>query len=1151
MAVENKVGVEVGVSVTGQQDLGALGQQIDQTGQHAQQLGQQGQAAGAGLNAAAASAQGAAQGLAQTGDAAEQAGDKLGATRQGLKSISTQLDELQGKLQSTAKDLTSSIGGLFAAAKLKGYAQDIITVADAYGQMAERIKMATPEAAEFDMVQRRILESANLTYRPLAEQQELYIRTADALRSLKYNTSEALDITDSFSYLLTTNAASGERAANAISAYAKSIQSGKVDALSWQSMLAATPTIVDAIASATGRTTAEIRQMGITGSLTVRDLNEGLRQSVDVNKQAASQMSATVTDAVTRLANTWQVYIGEANKASGATRNIVTLLDTLSANLDTVVTVAVKLGEAVVAALGMRALGALKSYVAQQVLAAEATASGARAAQAQSAALGAGAVAAQRHTAAINTNTAALAANAVAARASSAATAQQAVAHQAAAAGMGVTGSAVTGVASKLGGLATAARLAGRAFLPLAALDFALNFREYGKWIGEAAAKLMGYKDRSEELARQWKINEEIVNQSIQARRELARKIQEAIDKQFELSAAAKDAVGKFDELTKAGDKASEAVGKIVKSFDLTKFDGIKDFSATLDKLAADGKLAANEFQDAWAQALDGKDLLQFETMARTAFAGSAREADRLAQLMDATLREAVKRTGLDYDVLQGKIGAAARSAINDTDRIIGGLDQLKAQGVDTGQVLATSISNAIANADSQQAIESVRAQIESVRDVLGKEVTNGLLDQAKEKSDALADALDRATPGINSVREAMSKLGVTSEATLSKAAEDAKKAYEKIESSGTASTRELQAAFKKAADAAIDAADGVAPEWVRMKAAARGYRLEVDQSGQAHLKLGEKARTGADEVAAAFARMGVKTQAQLTEAARQAQKDFTTIQMSGQATAEQLQIAFRRYAEASIAANNGVADESIRAEAAQHGLVIAIDETGKAVVRTAEEMERATNRVAKGWDKVSSSIDKAGKAQERFSKAGKRLGEGVQEIGDGQFRNADKWASDESGKAMSFGMNESSFNQYIARNFGEQFIGNQAAMKAANLKMNLDYWDNLGLKDIDGSMGDMRRELERLKREMDKQREQDRLARQQKPESAGGDGAEPNTPPQAGAGAGASKSTGATYVNNITLAGKKHSVTTADASSQQALEQLLRQLADDKARSA
>lgn len=115
-------------------------------------------------------------------------------------------------------------------------------------------------------MQQRLLASANTTYRALSEQQELYIRTADALRSMGYETSAVLDITDSFTYLLATNAASADKGAAAIDAYTKSIQSGRVESESWQTMLAATPTLVDAIAKVTGKTTEQVPKPPSTSS---------------------------------------------------------------------------------------------------------------------------------------------------------------------------------------------------------------------------------------------------------------------------------------------------------------------------------------------------------------------------------------------------------------------------------------------------------------------------------------------------------------------------------------------------------------------------------------------------------------------------------------------------------------------------------------------------------------------------------------------------------------------------------------------------------------------------------------------------------------------------------------------------------------------
>lgn len=301
--------------------------------------------------------------------AADQAALRSQELGRSLDDTASRSQALEGTLTQVAK----AVSGLFAASKVWDFAKDTIAVADAYGQMAERIQMATGNADEYDLVQRRLLQSANLTYRALSEQQELYIQTADALRSMSYSTADVLDITDSFSYLLTTNAATVERGRNAIDAYTKSIQSGRIEVDAWQSIMAATPTIVDAIARSSGKTAEEVRRLGITGQLSIADLNEGLRQTVELNKEAAAGMSATVKDAVTRLANTWSVYVGEANRAHQSTEKIVWLIDQVSKNLDAVVAIAVTAGEVMVAVWGVKALNALKAYTAQLSLAAAET----------------------------------------------------------------------------------------------------------------------------------------------------------------------------------------------------------------------------------------------------------------------------------------------------------------------------------------------------------------------------------------------------------------------------------------------------------------------------------------------------------------------------------------------------------------------------------------------------------------------------------------------------------------------------------------------------------------------------------------------------------------------------------------------------------
>ncbi|TKR55710.1 hypothetical protein D7I39_10080 [Allopusillimonas ginsengisoli] len=285
---------------------------------------------------------------------------QFGKTDKAAKDAQFQMTKTATAVRGLGKESTSassSIGGLTKVLggllTLQGIG-NLIGMAEAYNEMAERIRMATASQAEYEQVQQRLLATANGTYRALSEAQEVYILTADSLRSMGYSTDQALDIVDSLSYSFVKNAASTQRADSAVSAFTKSIQTGKVDAQGWQTIIAATPTIINDIANASGKTTAEIRKMGAEGKLTADMLNEGLRQSLDANKAAADGMATTVKDAFTAMKNSLSVFVGEANTASGATQVISSAILVLAENIDTVVKLLVAAGA-----------GALAKYVAQ------------------------------------------------------------------------------------------------------------------------------------------------------------------------------------------------------------------------------------------------------------------------------------------------------------------------------------------------------------------------------------------------------------------------------------------------------------------------------------------------------------------------------------------------------------------------------------------------------------------------------------------------------------------------------------------------------------------------------------------------------------------------------------------------------------------
>ena len=254
-----------------------------------------------------------------------------------LGRVDEAFDRAGDRARDAAGLIKSALAGAIGAASIG----KIIETADSYGQMSDRIGMVTKNVAEYDLVQQRLLETAQRTYRPLNEAQELYIRTSASLKAMGYNTGQALDVMDSFSFLLVTNAASADKAKSAIDAYSKSLQIGKVEAGEWQSILAAMPSVVETIAKATGKTAEEIRSLGAQGKLSLEVLTDGLQKTAAANGLLADGMTTAVRDAIQGLSNSFTVYIGRLNETTDFTGTLVTGVKSLSDNFETLADVAI------------------------------------------------------------------------------------------------------------------------------------------------------------------------------------------------------------------------------------------------------------------------------------------------------------------------------------------------------------------------------------------------------------------------------------------------------------------------------------------------------------------------------------------------------------------------------------------------------------------------------------------------------------------------------------------------------------------------------------------------------------------------------------------------------------------------------------------
>ncbi|NAR87845.1 tape measure protein, partial [Acinetobacter haemolyticus] len=287
------------------------------------------------------------------------------------RSLANELDSIER----TGDFATKSTDRLSVATRqLAGYMAGIVTVskavsmADGYTQMAARIRNATDDAKEYDLVQKRLFDTANSTYRALSEAQEVYLGLAGGMKALGYATKDTLDVSDSLSFSFVANAARADQAQSAIDSFSKAMAKGKVDADAWISIVSAADNVIADMAKTTGMSEVQIRKLGAEGKISLEDLIRTLKVTRDQNKALADSMENSLADGLTKLSNGVTRYLGELNIAMGVTGEAAGALGILADNIETVMDVAMLGGVAYLTKAIISQTTAMRTRIATSVV---------------------------------------------------------------------------------------------------------------------------------------------------------------------------------------------------------------------------------------------------------------------------------------------------------------------------------------------------------------------------------------------------------------------------------------------------------------------------------------------------------------------------------------------------------------------------------------------------------------------------------------------------------------------------------------------------------------------------------------------------------------------------------------------------------------
>ncbi|MFG0589030.1 tape measure protein [Acinetobacter sp. YQ_14] len=776
---------------------------------------------------------------------------------QTLESTNQELKETESLSQKVSEELAglktgfNAVTGALAALGIGATAQEIAQTADEWSNLNARIKIAVGSHGDAKAAMADVIEIARTTNSNLTATGDLYARLTKIGQEMKIPQEQVLQLTKTISQAIQVSGGSATSAEAAITQFQQALASGVLRGDEFNSMMEQSPRLMQALADGLGVTTGELRKMAGEGKLTTDVVTKAMLSQSAVIQKEFEQFPTTIGSSIENLKTSWTVFIGELDQTHGVSAKVAESLKWVAENLDAIFNT---LKLATQAFIAYKALNIASLFLDK--------AAGVRAAS----------IAITQETASVVANTQAQLANATATRSASVAKA-------------GLATSAVS--SSKAVATATVATnnslglLIGR----LGALGVAITafgilvptvMEPVGTWIGEGLAKQVEkanmawsnlnasaesdkrYMTAIEQL--EFQLQNEAIAAKVSAdmKNEIADAAEKGSIKTYELSKASQDLVNKFNQLVKDGKLTAEALKEVRESMKFDSLTGINNAVSALNMLERTGKITAQELRAELKSVLVNEDLVVFQTNAKAAFAGTAQEANKMAQVTQVAMELAVERTGMSFEQLQGKGSAASRSLVNDILIIVDSIDELKRQGVDVGLALNASISKAIDGAETEQQVGAISKQIQKLRGELGQKVADGLLQQAEQKLIDIQKEADKTKAGINSVAEAFGKFGIQTKAEAALSAKSYMDAFGEMEKSGQATTGQLRQALMKMTDDIYNSGDAAKIAWYESKLASYDLKSSIDDLGKASVKtMNDVANSARNDAGQGFRDLG------------------------------------------------------------------------------------------------------------------------------------------------------------------------------------------------------------------------------------------------------------------------------------------------------
>ena len=293
--------------------------------------------------------------LSGIGDAAESSGKRaeagMASARRGVISISEQL-----------KNAKQQLVGFFAGfATVQGIRQ-LAEIADKASNIRAQLQLATNGSAEFARAQSEVYAISQRTSTAMASTAELYARLARSTAEYNVSQQRNLALTETINKTFVVSGTAAQAQANAVTQLTQAFAGGVLRAEEFNSIIENSPRLAQALADGMGIGIGKLRQYVNDGKVSVAEMITALEsQSAKIDEEF-SRMPLTIERAWTQIGNAVLKYVGDADQATGASRDIAEALSWVADNIAEIIDAAWALGKALAALYTARLLSQAALY---------------------------------------------------------------------------------------------------------------------------------------------------------------------------------------------------------------------------------------------------------------------------------------------------------------------------------------------------------------------------------------------------------------------------------------------------------------------------------------------------------------------------------------------------------------------------------------------------------------------------------------------------------------------------------------------------------------------------------------------------------------------------------------------------------------------